>query len=49
MSVLQFAFLLGAILGIAACVWIRLGSGDNYTTYEIYPVAALLGECCHLC
>jgi hypothetical protein len=43
--VLQLAFLFGAVLGIAACVWIRLGSGVNYVKYEIYPVASLLGEC----
>jgi len=43
--VLQLAFLFGAVLGIAACVWIRFGSGVNYVKYEIYPVATLLGEC----
>ncbi|XP_069674356.1 major facilitator superfamily domain-containing protein 12-like isoform X2 [Periplaneta americana] len=39
----KLAFLLGAVLGIGGCVWIRLGSGTTYTTYEIYPVASLLG------
>lgn len=39
----KLSFLLGAVLGIAACMWIRFGSGINYTTYEIYPVATLLG------
>jgi len=45
MFVLQLAFLFGAVLGIAACVWIYFGSGVSYIKYEIYPVAALLGEC----
>jgi Na+/melibiose symporter-like transporter len=39
----KLAFLFGALLGIAACVWIYFGSGVDYTTYEIYPVATLLG------
>jgi hypothetical protein len=33
----------GAVLGIAACVWIRFGSGVSYIKYQIYPVATLLG------
>lgn len=39
----KLAFLFGAVLGVAACVWIHFGSGVNYTKYEIYPVASLLG------
>jgi len=44
MFVLQLAFVFGAVLGIAACVWIRFGSGVSYIKYQIYPVATLLGE-----
>ena len=45
MFVLQLAFLFGAVVGIAACVWIHFGSGVSYIKYEIYAVAVLLGEC----
>jgi hypothetical protein len=44
MLVLQLAFLIGGVLGVAACVWIHFGWGVDYTKYEIYLVATLLGE-----
>lgn len=39
----KLAYLLGAVFGILACLWIKLGQGDAYTKYEIYGVAVLLG------
>ncbi|XP_012251530.2 major facilitator superfamily domain-containing protein 12-like [Athalia rosae] len=39
----KIAYAIGVILGIGACLWIRLGSGETYVTYEIYPVSMLLG------
>ncbi|XP_015108557.1 major facilitator superfamily domain-containing protein 12 [Diachasma alloeum] len=39
----KWAYLIGVIQGLAACVWIYLGHGKFYTNYAIYPVALLLG------
>lgn len=35
--------MLGAVVGAAAAVALRLGHGDIYTNYLLYLVAALLG------
>ncbi|XP_060535155.1 major facilitator superfamily domain-containing protein 12-like [Cylas formicarius] len=37
------SFLLGSSLGLIACLWIRWGQGQEYTSYYIYAVGALLG------
>lgn len=37
------AYSIGAVLGIAACIWARFGNGDLYITYIIYVVAVLFG------
>ncbi|XP_011300736.1 major facilitator superfamily domain-containing protein 12 [Fopius arisanus] len=39
----KWAYLIGAIQGVAACIWIYFGHGDFYSHYAIYPVALLLG------
>ncbi|XP_068993663.1 major facilitator superfamily domain-containing protein 12 [Neodiprion pinetum] len=39
----KVSYFIGVMLGLTACVWIRLGNGKMYTTYEIYPVSMLLG------
>ncbi|XP_067003209.2 major facilitator superfamily domain-containing protein 12 [Anabrus simplex] len=39
----KVTYVLGALLGITACIWVKFGSGDNFSTYEIYAVAVLLG------
>uniref|UniRef100_A0A6M2DN77 Putative na+/melibiose symporter n=1 Tax=Xenopsylla cheopis TaxID=163159 RepID=A0A6M2DN77_XENCH len=39
----KMAYSIGAVLGIAACIWARFGNGDLYITYIIYVVAVLFG------
>ncbi|KAK3924979.1 Major facilitator superfamily domain-containing protein 12 [Frankliniella fusca] len=39
----RFAFIIGSALGAGGCVWVWLGAGKIYTTYEVYGVAILLG------
>lgn len=39
----QVSYLVGCMLGIAGCLWLRFGAGQAYSRYEIFPVAALLG------
>ena len=41
----KVTFILGCLIGIAGCFWIRFGCGtdDSFTKYEIYSVAALIG------
>ena len=41
----KVTFILGCLIGIAGCIWIRFGCGidDSFTKYEIYSVAALIG------
>lgn len=33
----------GALIGVGGCLWARLGAGPEYTQYEVYCVAILLG------
>lgn len=40
----KWAYLIGVVQGLAACIWIYFGHGQFYTSYEIYPVALLLGN-----
>ncbi|KAJ9577733.1 hypothetical protein L9F63_005726, partial [Diploptera punctata] len=44
----MITFVLGALMGIAACIWIHFGSAEdeNFTKYEIYPITVLLGAAC---
>ncbi|KAK0161835.1 hypothetical protein PV327_008246 [Microctonus hyperodae] len=39
----KIAYSIGVILGVCACTWIWLGKGTTFISYEIYPVALLLG------
>ncbi|XP_043279350.1 major facilitator superfamily domain-containing protein 12-like [Venturia canescens] len=39
----KISYTIGVVLGVLGCTWIWFGSGQNYTTYEIYPVSILLG------
>lgn len=38
------SYFIGVILGLSACLWIRLGNGNIYVTYGIYLVSMLLGK-----
>lgn len=40
----KISYLLGVILAISACLWIRLGEGNTYVEYQIYPVSLILGS-----
>ncbi|KAE8747761.1 hypothetical protein FOCC_FOCC005584 [Frankliniella occidentalis] len=39
----RLAYLIGCLIGAGGCVWVGLGAGKIYTTYEVYAVAILLG------
>ncbi|XP_034246920.1 major facilitator superfamily domain-containing protein 12-like [Thrips palmi] len=39
----KIAHLVGCLIGAGGCVWVWLGAGQLYTTYEVYAVAVLLG------
>lgn len=40
---LQVAYVCGSILGIWACIWIKLGSNPEFVNYEVYIVAIIIG------
>lgn len=42
----KVAYSIGALLGVCACTWIQFGNGELYIKYQIYAVAALLGNSC---
>jgi Na+/melibiose symporter-like transporter len=39
----KISYLIGASMGISACIWIWFGKGDQYVHLFIYPVSLLLG------
>jgi len=41
----KMAFALGCVIALAGCLWVHFGPIDDpsYTTYQIYPVAVLIG------
>ncbi|XP_071438639.1 major facilitator superfamily domain-containing protein 12-like [Hetaerina americana] len=39
----KISYALGCLVGIAPCIWVWVGTGVRYTTYEIYAVAILFG------
>ena len=39
----QVIYLIGALIGIGACLLVWFGSGDIFHSYGIYGVAALFG------
>lgn len=39
----RVTFLVGAILGVCGCFWIHWGQGNDFRTYYIFVVSALLG------
>lgn len=39
----KWTYFFGCIIGILAYIWIYFGQGQNYTSYEIYGVCALIG------
>jgi hypothetical protein len=39
----KWTYFFGCIIGIIAYTWIYFGRGDNYKTFEIYGVCALIG------
>ncbi|KAG8227818.1 hypothetical protein J437_LFUL010976 [Ladona fulva] len=39
----KISYLIGCLIGMAPCMWVWFGSGNNYATYEIYAVAVLFG------
>ncbi|XP_049827163.1 major facilitator superfamily domain-containing protein 12-like [Schistocerca gregaria] len=39
----KVAYLVGAAVGFAGCLWIQFGYGSAFVRYEIYGVAVLLG------
>ncbi|XP_011494266.1 PREDICTED: major facilitator superfamily domain-containing protein 12-like isoform X2 [Ceratosolen solmsi marchali] len=40
----KVSYLIGASMGISACIWIWFGKGDQYIHLFIYPVSLLLGS-----
>nr|AEE62599.1 unknown [Dendroctonus ponderosae] len=40
----KLTYVIGAILGICGCLWIHWGQGNNFKTYYIFVVSALLGS-----
>ncbi|KAG5894370.1 Major facilitator superfamily domain-containing protein 12 [Gonioctena quinquepunctata] len=40
----RLIYSLGALLGVAACIWIKFGAGSLYVAYYIYLVALLIGS-----
>lgn len=40
----KITYTFGAILGIAGCIWIKFGEGNEYVAFYIYIVACLLGS-----
>lgn len=40
----KMTYTFGAILGVTACIWIKVGEGDSYVSSYIYVVACLLGS-----
>lgn len=39
----KISYCFGVFFGIFACIWIKLGIGVIYTTYEVYPISVMLG------
>lgn len=39
----KIAYFVGCVIGTGGCIWILLGAGKLYTTYEVHAVAVLLG------
>lgn len=39
----KITYILGVILGLAGCLWIQWGKGDDYKTYFVFVVSTLLG------
>jgi hypothetical protein len=42
-KIAQVVYLIGALIGIGACLLVWFGSGDIFHSYGIYCVAALFG------
>lgn len=41
----RITFILGALLGLIACISVRFADGNDYRTYIIYIIAILIGSC----
>ncbi|XP_063928728.1 major facilitator superfamily domain-containing protein 12-like isoform X1 [Zophobas morio] len=41
----RLSYILGVLMGISACIWIKLGSGDPLKAYQIHIIAVLIGAC----
>ncbi|KAK3913528.1 Major facilitator superfamily domain-containing protein 12 [Frankliniella fusca] len=39
----KIVYSFGCVVGAAGCIWVWIGEGKVYTTYEVYAVAVLLG------
>ncbi|KAF5305314.1 hypothetical protein FQR65_LT07739 [Abscondita terminalis] len=39
----KMAYIIGTILGLIACIWVKIRTGPVYVEYEIYIVAVLFG------
>ncbi|GIY20405.1 major facilitator superfamily domain-containing protein 12 [Caerostris darwini] len=40
---IKWTYFLGCVLGIMSCIWIYIGEGESYSTYQLYAVAVLIG------
>jgi len=40
----QVVYLIGALIGMGACVYVWLGQGDFFHSYGVYGVASLYGK-----
>jgi Na+/melibiose symporter-like transporter len=41
---LKLSYVFGVLLGVSACLWIKLGSGDQFKSFEIHIIAVLIGN-----
>jgi fucose permease len=40
----KLSYVFGVLLGVSACLWIKLGSGDQFKSFEIHIIAVLIGN-----
>ncbi|XP_044256673.1 major facilitator superfamily domain-containing protein 12-like isoform X1 [Tribolium madens] len=40
----KLSYILGVIMGVAACIWIKCGSNDELKSSQIYIIAVLIGS-----